>query len=70
MVTLRLNPAIDRKLARFAKARGMTKTAVAREALIERLEEDEDIRIVEERLKHPGKRIPLEVIERELGLAR
>ena len=70
MVTLRLNPAIDRKLARFAKARGMTKTAVAREALIERLEEVEDTRIVEERLKHPGKRIPLEVIERELGLAR
>ena len=70
MVTLRLPPTLDRKLTRLAKARRTTKTAIVREALIERLEEAEDIRIVEERLKSPGKRIPLEYIERELGLAR
>jgi len=68
MVTLRLPPKVDRQLAKLAKARRTTKTAIAREALIERLEED--IRIAEERLKHPGKRIPLEDVERELGLAR
>lgn len=70
MVTLRLPPKIDRQLAKLAKARHTTKTAIAREALIERLGEEEDIRIAVERLKHPGRRIPLEEIERELGLAR
>jgi RHH-type transcriptional regulator, rel operon repressor / antitoxin RelB len=70
MVTLRLNPATDRKLARLAKANGTTKTAIAREALTAHLEEAEDVRIAEERLKNPGKRIPLEDLERELGLAR
>ncbi len=70
MVTLRLNPATDRKLARLAKANGTSKTAIAREALIEHLEEAEDVRIAEERLNNPGKRIPLKDIERELGLAR
>ena len=33
MVTLRLNPATDRKLARLAKTRRTTKTAIAREAV-------------------------------------
>ena len=70
MVSLRLDPATDRKLTQAAKRKGRTKTAVVRAALLDWLDEQEDIRIVEERLRKPGKRIPLEKIARELGLAR
>lgn len=73
MVTLRLKPAIDRKLARLAKSRGMTKTAIAREALVERLEEAEDIRIAEERLKRldvgKSRTYSMAEVKRELGLS-
>lgn len=70
MVSLRLNPVMERKLTIEAKRVGRTKTAVARAALVSWLDEQEDIRLVEERLRKPGKRIPLEQIARELGLAR
>jgi predicted DNA-binding protein len=70
MVSLRLDPATDRKLTREAKRTGQTKAAITRAALLGWLDEQEDIRIAEERLRQPGKRIPLEVIARELGLAR
>lgn len=73
MVTLRLNPATDRKLARLAKSRGMTKTAIAREALVERLEEAEDIRIAEDRLKRldagKSRTYSMAEVKRELGLS-
>jgi predicted DNA-binding protein len=70
MVSLRLDPITDRKLTLEAKRIGRTKTAIARTALVDWLDEQEDTRIAEERLRHPGKRIPLEIIARELGLAR
>lgn len=70
MVSLRLRPVMERRLAREAKRVGRTKTAIARAALISWLDEQEDIRLVEERLRTPGKRIPLEQIAREIGLAR
>ncbi len=74
MVSLRLRPATERKLAREAKRVGRTKTAVARAALISWLDEQEDIRIAEERFKRleAGKShaVTLEEVERRLGLAR
>lgn len=74
MVTLRLTPATDRKLARLAKASGTSKTAIARSALLDRLQEEDDIRIASERLKRldagKSRTYTLEEVERELGLAR
>lgn len=74
MVTLRLKPAIDRQLTRLAKAKGTSKTAIARAALLDRLQEEEDIRIAEERLKRldagKSRTHTLEEIEREPGVAR
>ena len=74
MVTLRLNPATDRKLARLAKATGTSKTAIARAALLDRLQEADDIRIAGDRLKRldagKSRTYTLEEVERELGLAR
>ncbi len=74
MVSLRLKPALDRRLTREAKRAGCTKTAIARAALISWLEEQEDIRIAEGRIKRlaAGKShtVTLEEVERRLGLAR
>ncbi len=74
MVSLRLKPALDRQLTREAKRAGRTKTAIARAALISWLEEQEDIRIAEGRIKRlaAGKShtVTLEEVERRLGLAR
>ena len=70
MVSLRLDPATDRALTREAKRKGRTKTALIRAAVIEWLDDQEDLRIAEARRLHPGKRVPLEALARELGLAR
>jgi len=74
MVSLRLRPALERQLTREAKRVGRTKTAIARAAIISWLDEQEDIRLAEERCKRlaAGKSstIPLAEVERRLGLAR
>jgi RHH-type rel operon transcriptional repressor/antitoxin RelB len=74
MVTLRLNPTMDRKLARLAKSRRTTKTAIARAAVLDNLQEADDVRIAGERLKRldagKSRTYTLEEVERELGLAR
>ncbi|MBI5770543.1 MAG: CopG family transcriptional regulator [Verrucomicrobia bacterium] len=44
MVTLRLPPSLERKLAREAKKRGRTKTALAQEAVVDLLQDAEDAR--------------------------
>ncbi len=74
MVSLRLDPATDRALAREAKRKGRTKTALARAAVIDWLDEQEDLRIAEERLRRiesgKSRTYTLEEVERRLGLAR
>ena len=73
MVSLRLDPATDRKLAREAKRKGRTKTALARAALVEWLQEQEDIRVAEERLRRVGsgksRTFSADEVKRELGMA-
>ena len=44
MVTLRLPPLLERKLAREAKKRGRTKTSLAQDAVIGLLQDFEDVR--------------------------
>ena len=72
MITLRLKPAVDRKLTRLATAIGQTKTAVARGALVERLEEADDLRIATSRLRRlragKSRTYTAEEVKRELGL--
>lgn len=73
MVTLRLKPSLDRKLTKLAKRQRTTKTAIARAALIDRLEEEEDIRIAEERLRKldagRSRTHSMAEVKRELGLS-
>lgn len=72
MIAVRLPEDIEKRLADLAKATGRTKTFYVREAVLEYLDELEDIYLAEKRLgqyyagKDKGK--TLEEVERELGL--
>jgi RHH-type transcriptional regulator, rel operon repressor / antitoxin RelB len=72
MVTLRLPPTLERKLAREAKKRGRTKTALAQDAVIELLQDADDVReadAVMERIQRGTERIHSSAaVKRALGL--
>ena len=73
MLAIRLPEEIEARLDALAKATGRTKTYYAREAILVHLEDLEDAYMAEEaylRFKANGEKgIPLEEIERRLGLA-
>ena len=58
------------RLSELAERTGRSPNEHAREALLEYLADQEDYRIAVERLQKGGRRIPLEELERELGLDR
>ena len=70
MLAVRLDPDLETRLNAVAKRMGRSKSHLAREALIERIEELEDLALLEEALRHPdaGKTISHEQMKRELGL--
>jgi RHH-type transcriptional regulator, rel operon repressor / antitoxin RelB len=72
MLAIRLPEKIERRLARLAKRTGRTKTYYAREAILQHLDDLEDIYLAEKRMEaiEAGrtKTIPLEEIMRQHGL--
>jgi RHH-type rel operon transcriptional repressor/antitoxin RelB len=72
VLAIRLPEEIEKRLDALAKATGRTKTFYAREAILEHLEDLEDIYLAEQRLAdiHAGrvKTIPLEEVMKEYGL--
>ena len=68
MLALRLQPEIEKRLARLAQKTGRTKSFYAREAIIEHLQDLEDYYLAEKRLKNPGRIYSAQEIKRELGL--
>ena len=72
MLAIRLPEKIEKRLDRLAKRTGRTKTYYAREAILQHLEELEDIYLAEKRLAEirsgRNKTIPLEEVRRQLGL--
>jgi len=68
MIAVRLPENIEHRLDRMAKKTGRTKTFYVREAILEHLEDLEDVYMAEKRLKHPGKTHTLAEVEKELGL--
>ena len=72
MLAIRLPSEIEERLDRLAKATGRTKTFYAREAILEHLDELEDLYLAEQRLidNQAGRSqtYTLEEVERELGL--
>jgi RHH-type transcriptional regulator, rel operon repressor / antitoxin RelB len=68
MLAIRLPDAIERRLAALASETGRTKTALAREAILEYIDDLEDYHLAEARARRNRKTIALEDVESELGL--
>lgn len=68
MLAIRLNPEIEKRLESLAKKTGRTKTFYAREAIMEHLDDLEDIYLAKQRLEHPVKTHSAEEVKHEMGL--
>jgi RHH-type transcriptional regulator, rel operon repressor / antitoxin RelB len=68
MLAIILPKEIENRLADLAVKTGRTKTYYAREAILEYIDDLEDIGLVQERMKKPGRRMTMEEVEKELGL--
>ena len=68
MLAIRLDPEIERRLELLAKKTGRTKTFYAREAILEHLEDLEDVYLATQRLERPGKTYSAEEVKHALGL--
>lgn len=66
MLALRLPAEIEARLDAIAKQTGRTKSSLAREAILEKLEDMEDYAIAVERLQTMGERIDWEDVKAEL----
>jgi RHH-type transcriptional regulator, rel operon repressor / antitoxin RelB len=74
MLAIRLPHSIEKRLERLARRTGRTKTYYAREAILEHLDDLEDLYLAEralERIRHGEERtIPLKAVLKRHGLAR
>jgi RHH-type transcriptional regulator, rel operon repressor / antitoxin RelB len=72
MLAIRLPEKIEKRLERLAKRTGRTKTYYAREAILEHLDDLEDIYLAEKRLEAVragrSRTVPLEKVMRRNGL--
>jgi RHH-type transcriptional regulator, rel operon repressor / antitoxin RelB len=72
MLAIRLPEKIEKRLDRLAKRTGRTKTYYAREAILQYLDELEDIYLAEKRLEAVragrSRTIPIEQVMRRYGL--
>lgn len=69
MLAIRLPEDVETRLDQLALKTGRTKTYYAREAICEYLDDLEDYYLAEARLRSKAKTIPLDEVERQLGLA-
>ncbi|MGB8354305.1 MAG: DUF6290 family protein [Chthoniobacteraceae bacterium] len=67
MFTIRLNVDIEKRLERLAKKTGRTGTAHVRQAILEHLENLEDVQLVAQRLQKPSKTYSVGEVKREFG---
>jgi RHH-type rel operon transcriptional repressor/antitoxin RelB len=68
MLAIRLPNTIEERLKTLAGETGRTKTALAREAIVEYIDDLEDYYLAEARARLNRKTIPLAEVERKLGL--
>lgn len=68
MLAIRLPEPLEERLGALATETGRTKTALAREAIVEYIDDLEDYYLAEARARKNRKTIPLDEVERELGL--
>ena len=70
MIAVRLPESIESRLDELAKRTGRTKTFYVREAILEHLEDLEDIYLAEKRLQTPVGTISLDELLHETELVR
>ncbi len=71
MLAIRLPKETEARLANLARKTGRTKTFYAREAILNYLDDLEDLFLAQDRLMHPDETISLEeLIEEETHVAR
>lgn len=68
MLAIRLPETIEARLNALASETGRSKTALAREAILEYIDDLEDYYLAEARARRNRKTIPLDEVERKLGL--
>jgi RHH-type rel operon transcriptional repressor/antitoxin RelB len=68
MLAIRLDADTEMRLNNLAKKTGRTKTFYAREAILEHIEDLEDIYLATQRLQRPAKSYSARDVKRELGL--
>jgi RHH-type rel operon transcriptional repressor/antitoxin RelB len=68
MLSIRLKPALERRLSRLARQTGRTKTFYATKLIEENIEDLEDRYLAEVRLEKRGKRYSATEVRRQLGL--
>ena len=68
MLALRLPPAIEKRLERLARKTGRTKSHYAKLAISDYLDDQEDYLLAVSRLEKNLPGIPIEEVERRLGL--
>jgi len=70
MLTVRLTPQMETRLARLAKRTGRSKSHYAKQAIAEFLDDQEDYLIAISRLEDERPSIPLDKVVKRLGLDR
>ena len=68
MLVIRLSEEIETRLAALATKTGLSKSFIAREAILEHIDELEDFYLADARARKNRKTIALEDVERRLGL--
>lgn len=68
ILSLRLPEDVDKRLNFLAQETGRTKTYYAREAIVEHIEELEDVYLALNRLEKPSKRWTLAELEKNLDV--
>lgn len=68
MLAIRLPETIEERLNALASETGRSKTALAREAILEYIDDLEDYYLAEARARRVRRTIPLDEVERKLGL--
>jgi RHH-type rel operon transcriptional repressor/antitoxin RelB len=68
MLAIRLDKELEKELDRLAKTRGSNRSAVVREAIIQYLEDNEDIQLAKDSLSKMSSTKSLGQLRKELGL--
>jgi RHH-type rel operon transcriptional repressor/antitoxin RelB len=68
MLAIRLDKELEKELDLLAKTRGSNRSAVVREAIVQYLEDNEDLQLAKESLSKMSSTKSLKQLRKELGL--